>query len=114
MWFHPRNNIPDDILDDAPLPDTWGTPMAYFTSDSCSPYQFFYDNFNIFDTTLCGDWAGADSVWNYAGYAGQSQSCAAITGYSNCVDYVRAQGSAFDDAFWQVSYVKYFNSTTLV
>lgn len=88
--------------------------MANFPSDNCSPYQYFYDNINIFDTTLCGDWAGADGVWNYAGYAGQSQSCAAITGYSTCSDYVQNVGSAFADAYWEVSYVKYFNSTTQV
>lgn len=51
---------------------------------------------------LVGDWAGADGVWNYAGYAGQDQSCAAITGYSTCSDYVLNKGSAFTEAFWEV------------
>ncbi|WVQ62279.1 uncharacterized protein L199_000418 [Kwoniella botswanensis] len=114
VWFFPRTNIPSDITNDSPEPSGWGTPMAHFPSDNCSPYQFFYDHFNIFDTTLCGDWAGADGVWNYAGYAGQSESCAAQTGYSTCADYVLNQGSAFAEAYWEVSYVKYFNSTTEV
>ena len=114
VWFFPRSSIPDDITNDAPEPSNWGTPMANFPATDCSPYQFFYDHYNIFDTTLCGDWAGADAVWNYAGYAGQEQSCAAMTGYSTCSAYVRAQGSAFQDAYWEVAYVKYFNSTTEV
>ncbi|WVW82207.1 hypothetical protein I302_104213 [Kwoniella bestiolae CBS 10118] len=114
VWFFPRTNIPSDITNDSPEPSGWGKPMAHFPSDNCNPYQFFYDHFNIFDTTLCGDWAGADGVWNYAGYAGQSQSCASKTGYATCADYVLNQGSAFAEAFWEVSYVKYFNSTTEV
>ncbi|OCF45360.1 endo-1,3(4)-beta-glucanase [Kwoniella heveanensis CBS 569] len=113
-WFFPRTSIPSDITNDAPEPSGWGTPVAHFPSDNCDPYKFFYDHFNIFDTTLCGDWAGADGVWNYAGYAGQDQSCAAITGYSTCSEYVLNKGSAFADAYWEVSYVKYFNSTTEV
>ncbi|WWD17965.1 hypothetical protein CI109_102410 [Kwoniella shandongensis] len=114
VWWFPRSNIPADITNDAPEPSGWGTPVAHFASDSCDPYQFFYDHYNIFDTTFCGDWAGADAVWNYAGYAGQDQSCAAITGYSTCSDYVLNQGSAFTEAYWEVASVKYFNSTTEV
>ncbi|KLT39292.1 hypothetical protein CC85DRAFT_251404 [Cutaneotrichosporon oleaginosum] len=113
-WFHPRYNIPDDITNGNPNPDNWGTPVAHFPSTSCSPYQFFYDHFNIFDTTLCGDWAGADAVWHQSGYAGQESSCAAITGYNSCIDYVRNNGQAFNNAYWEVNYVKYFNSTELV
>lgn len=101
-WFHPRYNIPADITNGAPNPDSWGTPVAHFPSTSCSPYEFFYDHFNIFDTTLCGDWAGADSVWHQSGYAGQEQSCAAITGYSSCIDYVRNNGAAFKNAYWEI------------
>jgi hypothetical protein len=113
-WFHPRYNIPADITNGNPNPENWGTPVAHFPSVSCSPYQFFYDHFNIFDTTLCGDWAGADAVWHQSGYAGQEQSCAAITGYNSCIDYVRNNGHAFHNAYWEVNYVKYFNSTELV
>ena len=80
VWFFSRDSIPSDISNDSPDPTGWGTPMANFPSDDCSPYTYFYDHYNIFDTTLCGDWAGASSVWNYAGYAGQDQSCAALTG----------------------------------
>ncbi|KAJ9111828.1 hypothetical protein QFC20_002415 [Naganishia adeliensis] len=112
IWWFNRNSIPADITAEQPMPSTWGTPVADFPSTDCDPYKYFYDHFNIFDTTFCGDWAGADNVWNYAGYAGQDQSCAAMTGYATCSDYVLNKGSAFNDAYWEVAYVKYFNSTT--
>jgi len=61
---------------------------------------------------MCGDWAGADGVWNYAGYAGQSETCASITGYSTCSDYILNEGAKLTDAYWEVASVKYYNSTT--
>lgn len=103
VWFFPRNAIPADISADQPNPKGWGKPVADFPSANCNPYEFFRDHYNIFDTTLCGDWAGADSVWKYAGYAGQDQSCASITGYATCQDYVLNQGGAFANAYWEVS-----------
>lgn len=109
-WFHPRYAIPEDISSGSPDPDKWGIPLARFPSTYCDPYKFFYDNFNIFDTTLCGDWAGG--AWNYA--TGQDQSCREITGYETCQDYVKNHGSAFNDAYWEINYVQYYNSTTLV
>ena len=68
-------------------------------------YQFFTENFNIFTNTFCGDWSGADSVWNSAGYAGQTESCASKTGYATCSDYVLNKGSAFTEAYWEVSHI---------
>jgi hypothetical protein len=109
VWWFPRNKIPGDITAEQPMPDQWGTPMANFPSAQCDPYKYFYDNINIFTSTLCGDWAGG--VWNYAD-AGETQSCAAKTGYSSCEDYVRNEGASFANAYWEVAYVKYFNSTT--
>ncbi|KAL1407084.1 hypothetical protein Q8F55_006497 [Vanrija albida] len=106
IWFFTRSAIPQDITSGSPNPDNWGTPVGNFPSDNCNPYQFFYDHFNIFDTTLCGDWAGADSVW--------SQSCAASTGFASCSDYVLNSGSAFEQAYWAINSVTYYNSTTLV
>ncbi|WOO84688.1 putative glycosidase [Vanrija pseudolonga] len=106
VWFFTRSAVPQDITSGSPNPDGWGTPVANFPSDNCNPYQFFYDQFNIFDTTLCGDWAGADSVW--------SQSCAASTGFGSCSDYVLNSGASFEQAYWAVNSVTYYNSTTLV
>jgi hypothetical protein len=108
VWFFGRNNIPSDITNDKPDPATWGTPTANFRGDTCDPYKFFTENFNIFTNTFCGDWSGADSVWNSAGYAGQTESCASKTGYATCSDYVLNKGSAFSEAYWEVSHFSSF------
>ncbi|KAI0358949.1 hypothetical protein OH77DRAFT_1587250 [Trametes cingulata] len=106
VWFFPRNSIPSDITSGAPLPDGWGTPMAHWPATGCDPTKFFSDHSAIFDTTLCGDWAG--NVWNDAGAAGQEQSCAQRTGVATCADFVKNHGSAFADAYWEINYVKIY------
>ncbi|TFK92998.1 glycoside hydrolase family 16 protein [Polyporus arcularius HHB13444] len=106
VWFFPRNNIPSDITSGAPLSDKWGMPMAFWPSSGCDAFKFFDSHSAIFDTTLCGDWAG--NVWNSAGTPGQEQSCAARVGVSTCEDFVRNHGSSFSDAYWEVDYVKIF------
>ncbi|KZT22104.1 glycoside hydrolase family 16 protein [Neolentinus lepideus HHB14362 ss-1] len=108
VYFFPRSSIPSDIAAGNPDPTSlaWGTPMALWPGTSCNMTEFFYSNVAIFDTTLCGDWAGG--VWNDAGIPGQEQSCAQRTGYSTCEAFVRAEGSAFEQAYWEVNYVKIY------
>ncbi|OJT13229.1 hypothetical protein TRAPUB_10248 [Trametes pubescens] len=93
VWFFPRSSIPSDLSSGAPVPDGWGTPMAHWPSSGCDPSTFFSKHSAIFDTTLCGDWAG--NVW-------ESGGCAASTGVSTCQQYVQDNGSAFNDAYWEV------------
>ncbi|KAF9524068.1 concanavalin A-like lectin/glucanase domain-containing protein [Crepidotus variabilis] len=106
IYFFPRNSIPDDINNEAPNPDSWGLPQARWPATTCDPFKFFVDHVAIFDTTLCGDWASG--VWNAAGIPGQEQSCAQRTGVSTCEAFVRGNGNSFQDAYWEVKYVKMF------
>jgi len=108
VWFFGRGNIPGDIQDEAPNPDNWGTPLAKWAASSCDPFKFFSQHTFIFDTTLCGDWAG--SVWADSGIPGQEQSCAQRTGVSTCEAFVRANGAAFQEAYWEVKSVKMYQS----
>jgi len=101
VYFFPRNGVPADITAGNPNPDSWGAAQARWPATSCDPYQFFQNHSVIFDTTLCGDWAGA--VWGGSGIPGQEQSCAARTGYSTCEAFVHATGSAFADAYWEIN-----------
>ncbi|KAK7029619.1 hypothetical protein VNI00_014317 [Paramarasmius palmivorus] len=96
IWFWPRGSIPADVEAGAPIPSSWGTPVANWAASSCNPDRYFSNQAAIFDTTFCGDWAGG--VWNDAGIPGQEQSCAARTGVSTCEEYVRNHGSAFTEA----------------
>ncbi|CEL57634.1 putative glycosidase C21B10,07 OS=Schizosaccharomyces pombe (strain 972 / ATCC 24843) GN=SPBC21B10.07 PE=3 SV=1 [Rhizoctonia solani AG-1 IB] len=106
IYFFPRNEIPSDIKNEAPRPDRWGTPVGNWPAQSCDPFEFMSDHIMIFDTTLCGDWAG--NAWHSSGIAGQAQTCAAMTGYNTCLDYIRNEGANLKDAFWEVKSVKLY------
>ncbi|KAF7320109.1 GH16 domain-containing protein [Mycena kentingensis (nom. inval.)] len=110
VWFWERQDVPSDVDAGVPSPKTWGLPFARWASSVCDPWKFFYDHIAIFDTTLCGDWAG--NVWSSTGIPGQEQSCATRTGYSTCEDFVANNGASFAEAYWEVSYVKFYNQTS--
>lgn len=109
VYFFPRSSIPADINAGTPQPSGWGTPMANFPSSSCNPSTFFYDHSAIFDTTLCGAWAG--DAWDQAGMPGQTTSCAQSTGTSACAAYVQNNGGAFSEAYWEVKSVKIYQGS---
>lgn len=96
VFFFPRNSIPSDITAGAPVDSNWGTPSAFWPATSCNPFQFFQNHAAIFDTTLCGDWAG--SVWTATGVPGQEQSCAQRTGVATCDQFVQQNGASFSEA----------------
>ncbi|GAA6002505.1 hypothetical protein JCM10207_001154 [Rhodosporidiobolus poonsookiae] len=98
IWFWSRPDVPADI--DSPDTAAWGTPVASWPKDSCDIETYFVAQNFIFDTTLCGDWAGADGVWS------ASDSCSAAA--STCSDYI-ADPSHFNEAWWEVSYVKVYS-----
>jgi hypothetical protein len=52
VYFFPRGSIPADITAGAPVPSNWGLAQARWPAASCNPFQFFYNNIAIFDTTL--------------------------------------------------------------
>ena len=60
IWHFPRTNIPSDIVAMQPNPSTWPSPAAVFTDGSCDINSHFQDHNLVIDTTLCGDFAGAD------------------------------------------------------
>ncbi|KAF8213603.1 concanavalin A-like lectin/glucanase domain-containing protein [Mycena galopus ATCC 62051] len=110
VFFFERASVPSDITAGAPEPTSWGLPMANWPAADCNPWKYFYTHVAIFDTTLCGDWAG--SAWTQSGVApGNDQSCAALTGYSTCEAFVQGSGASFAEAYWEVSSVKFYNTT---
>ncbi|KAF8311360.1 glycoside hydrolase family 16 protein, partial [Clavulina sp. PMI_390] len=107
VWFFPRGGIPFDIFTNQPQPSGWGTPAANFPASTCDPSEFFQNHVVVFDTTLCGTWAGSSGSWTGL-TLGQSESCALSTGYDTCEEYVRAEGAAFADAYWEIKSVKVY------
>jgi len=101
-FFFPRGTTPGDITSGYPNPSGWGEPVGAWPASSCNPYEYFYNHVAIFDTTLCGDWAGP--AWT-SSVLGQSGTCAQITGYADCDSYVSAQGGAFASAYWEIASV---------
>lgn len=61
IWTFPRDSVPDGIAD-SPDYSTWGDPQASWGT-ACDISTYFAAQQMIFDITLCGQWAGQDSVW---------------------------------------------------
>merc|ERR1712241_1583381 len=109
IWDLKRNDVPSVFtktttsISDSDL-DALGTPAAYFPfgCDVCTP-QTFNDNQIVINIALCGDWAGEKTLWSSSG-------CAASTGYSSCSDFVRNNPSAFNNAYWDINWLKVFQS----
>ncbi|KAG0648115.1 hypothetical protein D0Z07_5636 [Hyphodiscus hymeniophilus] len=95
VYFFPRNAIPGDISSGDPNPAGWGTPTASFSG--CDIDSHFMNHNIVFDTTFCGQWAGA--VW-------ESGSCAALA--PSCDAYVGGNPGAFTDAYWMINSVKVY------
>ncbi|KAL8778360.1 MAG: hypothetical protein Q9213_007448 [Squamulea squamosa] len=99
IWFFPRNSIPGDVSSANPNPSAWGAATASFVGgDNCNIDQHFMNNNIVFDTTFCGDWAGA--VWS------QDGTCSALAG--TCQEYVQNHPEAFADAYWTINSLKVY------
>jgi len=75
IWHFARSDIPTNIQSNSPDPSTWGSPAAYWSSDTCDVSQHFHDLSLVVDTTLCGDWAG--SSYGYSGCPGTCEQAVA-------------------------------------
>ncbi|KAF7320786.1 GH16 domain-containing protein [Mycena chlorophos] len=92
IWRFQRGSIPADITAKNPQPDTWGLPAAFFSTTTCDVKSHFVDHNLVFDTTICGDLAGA----LFPG--GPSACSAAVQDPSN-----------YQFATWRVSYIDVYN-----
>ena len=99
IWFFQRGSIPGDLSSNNPNPSGWGKPIAKFEG-GCDIDQHFRNHNIIFDITFCGDWAG--NVW------GQDSVCASKA--SSCQAFVQNNSGEFTDTFWQVNYLKVYQS----
>ena len=97
IWYFPRNAIPSDITAGTPNPSGWGMALSSF-SGACD-LDSHVDNMQIvFDTTFCGDWAGAAFTTDAA--------CAPLA--TTCQDYVQNNPSAFAETYWSVNSLRVY------
>lgn len=59
IWHFARNEIPADITNRAPTPGNWPTPQGLWSAQTCDISANFQQHSLVFDTTICGGWAGA-------------------------------------------------------
>ncbi|KAF9016159.1 hypothetical protein BDZ89DRAFT_1022929 [Hymenopellis radicata] len=107
IWFWSRPNIPASITNSnfsAPLDiSQWGPPTASYPAKYCNITEFFTPQKLILDITLCGNWAGlSNTYFPSCGGAGPTGTCYA--------DSVVGPGSNFNDAYFEVSYIKAYTT----
>ncbi|KAH9820068.1 family 16 glycoside hydrolase [Melampsora americana] len=111
IYFFDRGNIPDDLSSGTPSrsSSSWGEPRAKFKgSGDQSISDYFKDHVLVVNTNLCGKWP--EAVWKTdTTYAGQSKSCASITGYDTCQDFITNAGDQLDEAYWAIKSVKVYH-----
>lgn len=99
-YFTPASSSTDTSNSTTPSPDPslWGPPMAHFSGSGCDFEQRFKDLKIIFNIDFCGDWAGEE--WD--------ESCKKKTGVQTCEEYVRDNPEKFEEAFWEVGRVEWW------
>ncbi|TFK93306.1 glycoside hydrolase family 16 protein [Polyporus arcularius HHB13444] len=98
IWFFNRTDLPSSLQGNVSAIDTstLGIPVANWPTDGCSVNEFFQPQELVFDITLCGDYAGAASVFY--------QTCTGVC-YN---DWVLGDPSNYDTAYFEVSYVRVY------
>ncbi|TDL22533.1 hypothetical protein BD410DRAFT_722698 [Rickenella mellea] len=97
IWFFQRSAIPADLPTANPNPSSWPMPVAAYPAASCDFNKFFSPQTLIFQTTICGGFAGS----NYG------PPC---TG--ECEDLVYNPAN-YNDAYFEIPYVRIFTDSSL-
>lgn len=100
IWRWQRSQIPHDVQAGAPRPYTWGTPVAAWDGATCDTRTFIKEQLLTFDVTLCGDWAGIQSVFERSDLSG-----ACYPKYATCGAAVQ-DPAAFTEAYFEVNYIR--------
>jgi len=108
IWFFPRDEVPSTIFDTPLDISSWGVPTAsYPNTENCPVVEFFTPQQLVLDITLCGVWAGIPPVYNpTCGNSGPTGLC-----YN---DNVVGSGANYDNAYFEVSYVKTYTTAPAV
>lgn len=102
IWLFPRHSIPTSISHGKPNVTEFGMPMA-LVEEGCDVAKSFKAQSFIFDVTFCGDWAG--SVF--------AESCCPLSSsdsFQSCTDFVAHNPAAFKETYWEINYVKVYQT----
>jgi len=104
IWFFSRQQVPSSLSTNSSSLDitTLGTPTANWPSTGCNINNYFAPQHLIFDITLCGDFAGATSVF--------AETCSG-TCYNT---WVLGTPSNYDTAYFEIQHLRIFGSSTTV
>ncbi|KAK5690371.1 hypothetical protein LTR97_012239 [Elasticomyces elasticus] len=101
VYLFAREALPADLMAGSPIPKRWTTkPLAAFQG-SCDWSNTFSNMRIVIDQTFCGDWAGKPEIW--ASFGGP-----AATGSATCEEYVANHPEAFQQANFEISYIKVY------
>ncbi|KAE8381140.1 putative endo-1,3(4)-beta-glucanase [Aspergillus bertholletiae] len=103
IWYFARSEIPKSITEGNPDTTAFGTPMAHLQGTCDFGARFKSQKF-ILDTTFCGDWAGG--VFGDSGCPVSDPS----NPIQSCVKYVAENPAAFKEAYWEINYIKLFQT----
>ncbi|KAH0496896.1 hypothetical protein TgHK011_004239 [Trichoderma gracile] len=95
IWHFARGQIPRDVEEKRPDPETWGLPIAVFGGESCDVDEYFKRMRLVLNINFCGDYGNA--VW------GITDQCDAFA--ATCPEYVATHPEAFANAYWDVRYI---------
>ncbi|KAJ3555376.1 hypothetical protein NM688_g2611 [Phlebia brevispora] len=114
IWFWPRTEIPPSISTSNGSIDLidWGTPSAAYPSSSCNITNYFGWQQLIIDITLCGQWAGQDSIYDQT--CNNTAQIPANSPSSRCTtDNVFNNGTAdYAMAYFEIGSIKAFAANT--
>ncbi|KAK7470139.1 hypothetical protein VKT23_001579 [Stygiomarasmius scandens] len=107
IWFWDRDDVfvPPEVRFGADfiVTDFWGKPEAFFPNTMCDIEELFGDHNIIINLTFCGDWAGNA----YLG-SGCPVQLTNSTSIATCEDYVNNNPEAFENAYFDFSWVKVY------
>ncbi|KJK73676.1 hypothetical protein H634G_11048 [Metarhizium anisopliae BRIP 53293] len=109
IFTWPHGKEPSN-LGQATVVDTslWGKPSVQILGSQCDIDRVFAEQQILFTLPFCGTPPGTEEFW--AGLDGGSgTTCDKFTG-ETCIDYVAKNPQAFEDFYFQVQDVRYFES----
>ncbi|BEI85927.1 hypothetical protein CcaverHIS002_0602140 [Cutaneotrichosporon cavernicola] len=106
VWFKSRADVPKEMTGDAQSLDTsiLGTPTANYPSSTCDIGKYFADQILTITITLCGAWAGTQSVLE--------ATCPPLVGTNTCyTTYVINDASeTYKNAYFELNYINIYST----